>query len=119
MKKTISTIILSLVILTPIAGLAQTSEPALPTLPGIINLSAPISDFMDKLKNINVGGSAMPSGGSSIDLSSVKGFWASINNWFVSNIGISFTDIIKAVFNLIIWIWEVIIKLIQAGLSYL
>lgn len=119
MKKIISTIILSLVILTPVAGLAQTNEPALPSLPGIINLSAPISDFMDKLKNINVGGSAMPGGGSGIDLSSVKGLWDSINNWFISNIGVSFTDIIKAVFNFIIWIWELIIKLIQAGLSYL
>ena len=117
---------MSLAVLAPMAGLAQTDAPILPTLPGVnqampsnINLPAPLTDFIDKLKTINVsGGSNMP-GGSSIDLSSAKGFWASINNWFISNVGVSLTDIIKAVFNFIIWVWELIIKLIQAGLSYL
>ncbi len=116
-------VICSLLVLTilmaPVPSSAQT--PSLPDVNVSINnltLPGPISDFIDKLKGINVGPST-PGGSGSIDLSSLRGFWDSLNNWFSSNIGISFTDIIKLIFNFIIWVWELVIKLIQAGLSYL
>ena len=121
---------LSLALLAPALSSAQNQNPA--AVPGINNLnlnqiqeslSAPVSDFVNKLKGVFENGPGMgissPSNGLQTNLSDVGGTWASINNWFSSKIGVSLTDIIKAVVNLIIWIWEVIIKLIQTGLSYL
>jgi hypothetical protein len=113
----------------PLVGLAQ-NTPNVPTVPLNIDLKnlpdslpAPISDFANKLKGIFNGGSigniSVPSGEPNMSLSDVGGTWASINNWFVSKIGISLTDIIKTIANLIIWFWELVIKLIQTGLSYL
>ncbi|MEK7086830.1 MAG: hypothetical protein AAB935_01070 [Patescibacteria group bacterium] len=116
MEKKIS-IILSLIILIPLLSSAQVNDSV---LPDTINLLAPISNFIDKLKNINIGESvSLGEANSEIDLSSAKSIWEKINNWFSSHIGVSFTDIIKAIFNFIIWIWELIIKLIRVGLSYL
>jgi hypothetical protein len=122
-------IILSLIILiaAPVSGSAQTdtAPPALPKL-DLTNLGQsvsdslpdPISNFIDKLKGIDIKGSAGADGGS-MDLSSAKGAWDSINNWFLENIGVSLNEIIKAIANLIIWVWELIIKLIKTGISYL
>lgn len=128
----IISIILSLAFMVPTLGLAQTPVP--PAVPNIdvSNLSqtisnelpAPVSNFVQKLKGMFQGG---PNGGGGTGLtvgngSSFSGgsdLWGRINNWFSSNIGISLSDIIRAVANLIIWIWELIIKLIRVGLSYL
>lgn len=110
-----------LVLIAPVLSSAQTSPPSLPNLPDLgQSITAPISNFVDKLKAIGGSNVSVPDA-SNFDLgpSGVQGTWDNINNWFVSKIGVSLTDIIKAVVNLIIWVWELIIKLIQVGLSYL
>ena len=122
MFKKISIILSLPLFIAPVFTLAQTA----PVLPDIIDVGqvitesipAPIFGFIEKLKGINIGGQSSVSGGS-MDFSSVKEGWDSINNWFLENIGVSFNEIIKSVANLIIWIWEIIIKLIKLGLSYL
>ncbi|MGC9603580.1 MAG: hypothetical protein ABSF47_03900 [Minisyncoccia bacterium] len=127
-KKILSLAIFSITLLAPILSSAQSQNPA--NVSGINNLNlndiqqnlpAPVSDFVNKLKGVFENGPGMsgPTNGPQINLSDVGGTWASINSWFSSKIGVSLTDIIKAVVNLIIWIWELIIKLIQTGLSYL
>lgn len=110
--------------MVPVLVSAQTP----PTLPDLdikdlgdkvtSGLPTPVSDFIGKLKSINVGPST-PGGSGPIDLSSLRGFWDSLNNWFSANLGISFAAIVKMIFNFIIWVWELVIKLIQTGLSYL
>jgi len=132
MRKIIS-IILSLAFIVPALSLAQqTSLPAVPTNININDLTqtvsnqlpAPVSDFISKLKDVFQNGTNGPTvtsltSGNGMNLSDASGVWNQINNWFSSNIGVSFSDIIRAVVNLIIWIWELIIKLIQVGLSKL
>ncbi len=124
MFKKISIILLLPFFIAPVFISAQTA----PVLPNIIDVGqvitesipAPISGFIDKLKNINIGDQSSILGDSgSINLSNVKSSWNSINNWFFQNIGISFTEIVKSIANLVIWVWEIIIKLIKVGLSYL
>ena len=123
MFKKISITILSLpLFVVPIFASAQTA----PIIPDIIDagqtitesIPAPIANFIDKLKGIDIGGQPSVSG-DSLDFSNVKSGWDSINNWFLQNIGVSFTEIVKSVANLVIWIWEIVIKLIKVGLSYL
>ena len=123
MFKKISITILSLpLFVVPIFASAQTA----PIIPDIIDVGqtitesipAPIANFIDKLKGIDIGGQPSVSG-DSLDFSNVKSGWDSINNWFLQNIGVSFTEIVKSVANLFIWIWEIVIKLIKVGLSYL
>jgi hypothetical protein len=108
------------------------SPPAVPANIDVNNLGqtilnqlpAPVSDFVQKLKTVFQSGtngttiSGLTSG-SGLDLSDASGLWGQVNNWFSSNIGVSLSDIIRAVVNLIIWIWGLIIKLIQVGLSHL
>ncbi len=118
-------------ILVPILGSAQTTAPIISNLPNVGQalsdiIPAPVSGFIDQLKTIlqngvnAVGnGQALSGGGNGLNLSNAGDIWNQINDWFSSNIGVSFTDIVKAVVNLIIWIWELIIKLIQVGLSKL
>ena len=112
----------------PLAGSAQDMS-NIPTVPTNIDLKslpdklpAPISEFANKLKGVfeNSPGSGLSfSGDAPTSLSDIGSSWASINDWFVSKIGISLSDIIKTIANLIIWFWQLIIKLIQTGLSYL
>jgi hypothetical protein len=63
----------------------------------------------------------MPTGGKGLDLnlSSAQATWDSINQWFSANVGISFRDIVKIAANVLIWFWELLIKLIQAGVAKL
>jgi len=128
MNKKILLAFLSLALLAPVLSSAQSQNPG--TVPGINNLNLnqiqeslppPVSDFVNKLKGVFENGPGMSTlgNGPQVNLSDVGGTWSSINNWFSSKVGISLTDIIKAIVNLIIWIWEIIIKLIQTGLSYL
>lgn len=122
MKKTFLIILSLQLFIAPVFASAQTA----PIIPNVIDVGqaitesipAPIASFIDKLKNIDIGGQPFVSSGS-MDFSSVKSGWNSINNWFLENIGVSFTEIVKSVANLVIWIWEIIIKLIKVGLSYL
>ncbi|GEM_PF-1600101 len=52
-------------------------------------------------------------------LSGIVNLWNSVNAWCEQHIGISLREIINTVINFMIWIWELIIKLIRAALSYL
>ncbi len=131
MQKTIS-IILSLVFIIPVLSSAQTTPPTVPVNIDLNNLSqtisdqlpAPVSDFIQKLKDVFQNGTNGTTingltSGNGIDLSNASGLWSQINNWFSSNIGVSLSDVIRAIANLIIWVWELIIKLIQVGLSHI
>lgn len=124
MEKTFLIILSLQFFIAPVFASAQTPPPVFPDIIDvgqiiIESIPAPISNFIDKLRGINIGGQSTVSGGGSMDFSSVKEGWDSINNWFSSNIGVSFTEIVKSVANLVIWIWEIIIKLIKVGISYL
>ncbi|MGC9611175.1 MAG: hypothetical protein ABSE68_03105 [Minisyncoccia bacterium] len=129
MTKKIILIFSFLILLAPISGFAQTSEPSLPGQNLLNGVSAPVSSFIDNLKSVlanglgSVGGniSTPTNGGSgvSLDLSSIGSVWDSINNWFSANIGVSFRDIVKVAANVLIWFWELLIKLIQVGVSKL
>ncbi len=57
--------------------------------------------------------------GSNYNLSGLIGFWNSINNWFTQNIGTSLSDIVKTVVNFMIYLWEIIIKLLQVIVAHL
>jgi hypothetical protein len=57
--------------------------------------------------------------GSSYDISGLIGFWNSVNNWFTQNVGTSLSDVVKTVVNFMIYIWEIIIKLLQVLVAHL
>ncbi len=123
-KLAIAAVLLTLV---PFAAGAQSSVPNVSQQ----NLPQPVNDLLNTLSKINInntpGGSLNTAGGppSSVNinggdiLNQLGNLWQSLNNWFAANTGVSLSDIIKAVVNLIIWIWEIIIKLLQVGLSHL
>jgi len=48
-----------------------------------------------------------------------KEIFYKINHWFEINLGISLVAILKAIFNVIIWIFETLIKLIRLAISAL
>ncbi len=52
-------------------------------------------------------------------LSGLTNLWNTANAWCEEHIGISLREIINTVINFMIWIWELIIKLIRAALSYI
>lgn len=91
------------------------------------NMPGPVNDLLDtinkiQLPTIDVGGSSaggslnLGQGNVTTDLGSI---WQNVNNWFSANVGVSLADIIKVAVNFMIWIWELVIKLIQAGLSHI
>lgn len=47
----------------------------------------------------------------------LENLWNQINDWFSEKIGVSFRDILKVVINIIIWFWELIIKILQELVS--
>lgn len=49
--------------------------------------------------------------------SNITDFFRGISDWFQKNIGVGLFDIIKAIGNFIVWILELIVKFIKAGLS--
>ncbi len=53
------------------------------------------------------------------NLSGLTNIWNNVNAWCEKNVGISLREIINTVINFMIWIWELIIKLIRAALSYI
>lgn len=87
------------------------------------NLPGPFSDLVNLIQkvridtpNVNLTGSTGQMNISSGDISNI---WQNINNWFLAHIGVSLTSIIKAVLNIIIWIWQLIISLLQSAVQHL
>lgn len=52
-------------------------------------------------------------------LDKFKEIFYKINNWFEINLGVSLVAILKAIGNVIVWIFETFIKLIKTAISYL
>lgn len=88
-----------------------------------------INNFIDTLGQIDIdtgdagrgedalaiGESLLGEGG--IDLSFIKDLWERANNWMSSNVGVSILEIFRAVANLLIWVFELAVKLIKEGLN--
>lgn len=144
-KKIIGTVLAVAFVLLPLAGEAQTapsfpSQPAQP-LSGLSgqNPSLPVSDVVNLIDQISskvvqggqalqnlAGGTAGVSQtvttqtvGSNADISGLVNLWNNINNWFTANVGTSLADVVKTVVNFMIYIWEIIIKLLQALVAHL
>lgn len=84
--------------------------------------------IFDKVKGsvplINTQNIQTPSGSelpapAATSLSGLTNLWNTANAWCEQHIGISLREIINTVINFMIWIWELIIKLIRAALSYI
>ncbi len=95
-----------------------------------IDLPKPISDFVDSLNNIkldrnsiqlpdNLNAGEKLIGQNTFNESEISGWWNKLNTWLTQNIGISFSEILRTVGNFIVWAFELIVKLLKAGLSYL
>lgn len=95
-----------------------------------IDLPKPISDFVDSLNNIkldrnsiqlpdNLNAGEKLIGQNTFNESEISGWWNNLNTWLTQNIGISFSEILRTVGNFIVWAFELIVKLLKAGLSYL
>ncbi len=137
--------IVAALIISPLVGEAQTanfpSQPAQP-LSGINGQTLPITDVVNLINQIttkvvqggqalqNLAGSATGQtqtvttqnaapGGSNYDVSGLVNLWNNINNWFSQNVGTSLADVVKTVVNFMIYIWEIIIKLLQVLVAHL
>ena len=95
-----------------------------------ISLPGPITDFFDSLNKIKIDNSVIKlsdnlQGGEKligqrvISESQIGEWWNKINSWLMERIGISFSEILRTVGNFIVWGFELVIKLLRAGLSYL
>lgn len=95
-------------------------------------LPGPISDFMKTLEKVKIDGINVSLRDMDIGKFTgvesqtgvgvwdfIKNVWDSINSWMIQNIGISFSEVIRAAVNLIVWVIELALKLIKAGLNYL
>ena len=116
------------VLLFPAGVFAQSSDIA-GSSPSI-NLPGPITDFMNSLDKIKLDNSVIKlpdnlQGGEKligqrvISESQIGEWWNKINFWLMQNIGVSFSEILRVVGNFIVWGFELVIKLLKAGLSYL
>ncbi len=112
----------------PMGVFAQSSDTA-GSSPSI-NFPGPITDFMNSLNKISIDNSSLklpdnPQGGEkligqkTINGSQIGEWWNKINSWLVQNIGVSFSEIIRVVGNFIVWGFELVVKLLKVGLSYL
>ncbi len=109
--------------LVPFAAGAQLGAPNGNNTPG------PVNDLFNTIKKIqlpSINGRENAAGGNSLNLgqgtgvtTDVGNVWQNVNNWFSANIGVSLANIITVAVNFMIWIWELVIKLLQVGLSYL
>lgn len=52
-------------------------------------------------------------------LDKFKEIFYKINHWFETNLGVSLVAILKTIGNVIVWIFETLIKLIKTAISYL
>ncbi len=53
------------------------------------------------------------------DLSTLTNAWSSANAWSEANLGVSLTSIATTVMNFMMWIWGLVWKLLQFGLSHI
>lgn len=122
-NKFIAAAIVALIV--PFSAGAQTTLPQGQGTPG------PLNDLLNLIQNVKIGtpnldvtqqsvsqtvNQIAQGNVSSGDLSS---WWQGVNNWFMANTGVSLSAIIKAVVNLIIWVWEFVIKLLQNAVQNL
>lgn len=82
------------------------------------NLPAPVQKFLEIFQRIKVNINFSNFSPTNL-LNSVKGLWEELNQWFESQIGISFKEIFLAFANLIIWMLELFIKLTRWATSFL
>lgn len=123
-----------LLVSTPIVAAARQEAPDRSVL--TITVPQPVSDFIDNLSKINLGNIPLVNdisriankahfgGGTdiarSINLGSdLAGIWNSLNAWFGQHVGISLGSIVSAIGDAILWILDLMSRLIRAGLSYL
>lgn len=130
MKKVfISFFVITLIV--PLGVFAQSSIPSetVGSSPSI-SLPGPIVDFMNSLDKIkldnsviklpdNLQGGEKLIGQRAITESQIGEWWNKINFWLMENLGVSFSEILRVVGNFIVWGFELVIKLLKVGLSYL
>ncbi|MEW6617014.1 MAG: hypothetical protein AB1333_01185 [Patescibacteria group bacterium] len=129
MKK--SLIYFFIVILSPLTVFAQSSVPVdtVGSSPSI-SLPSPITDFMNSLDKIkldnsviklpdNIQGGEKLIGQRVISESQIGEWWNKINSWLMENLGVSFSEILRVIGNFIVWGFELVVKLLKVGLSYL
>ncbi len=119
------------VLMLPMGVFAQASEIPQNTGSSLsIDLPKPIGDFVDSLNKIkfdktttelpdSLQGGEKLIGQRIISESQIGEWWNKINSWLMQNIGISFSEILRTVGNFVVWGFELVIKLLKAGLSYL
>ena len=101
---------------------AQTSSnwnlPKINTDNIINNLPAPISDFVNNAKQI---GTNIQTKSSNLQVSSLNptNVFDGINNWFTGVTGISFTNAIKTIGNLMVWTLSSALNLLKWLLSFI
>jgi len=115
-----------LFVFTPVFTTAQTPPDILGST---ITIPEPISDFVKNLGNIDLGNVPLindiskiadsANSGDSLNLSDVGGLWNSLNDWFSRHIGTSFSDIVRTIGNAMLWVLDLMGRLLKAGLSYL
>jgi len=130
MKKALVSVFV-IVLLFPLGVGAQSSTPAdtAGSSPSI-SLPGPVTDFINSLDKIkldnsvvslpdNIQGGEKLIGQRVISESQIGDWWNKINSWLTQNIGVSFSEILRVVGNFIVWGFELVVKLLKVGLSYL
>jgi hypothetical protein len=123
MKRLLQTFVLMGVV----AGFAG----SVPPVSAAYDLTETFEDFRDSLSNVDtaiptpsvkeqsfVDPSKVESLTTSLD-TSLSSAWDSLNGWLESNIGISLSEIIRTLLNFIIWVFELIVKILQAVINIL
>ena len=91
------------------------------SIPTTINTSnllpAPVSNFINSLEQI---GESFVSKASNINFSTApQNIVGGVNNWFQSTTGISLTQVIRVIGNLMVWVLSTAASLIKWALSFL
>ena len=68
------------------------------------SLPQPITNFYETLSNIRIFS----------ELGDITGLWDKINDWFEDKIGVSFRTMLIALSDLVVWILELIIKIVRS-----
>jgi hypothetical protein len=99
-------------------NLPQIPQISIPTTINANNLlPAPVSDFVNSLKQI---GEGFASKVSNINFKTgTQNIIGDINNWFENTTGISLTYMVKVIGNLLVWVLSAVTNLIKWGLSFL
>lgn len=94
-----------------------------------ISIPQPIGDFIDSLGNIDIDNTGKNiSDNISLDGSviseklsglGISDIWNMANEWMEATIGISISQIVRAIGNFIIWALELMMKLLRGGLDEL